>query len=64
MKEFDVACSQLEGIKLIEANAGTGKTDTIEGIFLRLILEKSMSIDQILVVTFTEAATNELKLRI
>jgi exodeoxyribonuclease V beta subunit len=64
MKEFDVAYSQLDGINLIDANAGTGKTYTIEGIFLRLILEKSLSIDQILVVTFTEAATNELKLRI
>lgn len=64
MKEFDVAHSQLDGINLIDADAGTGKTYTIEGIFLRLILEKSLSIDQILVVTFTEAVTNELKLRI
>jgi exodeoxyribonuclease V beta subunit len=54
----------LEGINLIEASAGTGKTYTIENLFLRLILEKQLQVDQILVVTFTNAATEELKDRI
>jgi len=54
----------LEGINLIEASAGTGKTYAIEGLFLRLILEKQLRVDQILVVTFTQAATEELKDRI
>jgi exodeoxyribonuclease V beta subunit len=54
----------LEGINLIEASAGTGKTYAIEGLFLRLILEKQLRVDQILVVTFTKAATEELKERI
>ena len=54
----------LEGINLIEASAGTGKTYTIEGLFLRLILENRLLVDQILVVTFTKAATEELRDRI
>ena len=53
-----------EGANLIEASAGTGKTHTITGLFLRLLLEKDLAVHQILVVTFTEAATEELKERI
>jgi exodeoxyribonuclease V beta subunit len=49
---------------LIEASAGTGKTYTITGLYLRLILEGERRVDQILVVTFTNAATEELKDRI
>ena len=64
MKEFDLLNAPLEGTNLIEASAGTGKTYTITGLFLRLVLEKNFSIDEILVVTFTEAATEELKDRI
>ncbi len=63
-KKFDLITSPVEGINLIEASAGTGKTYTIAGIFLRLLLEKQLGVDQILVVTFTEAATAELKERI
>lgn len=54
----------LSGLQLIEASAGTGKTHTITDLFLRLILEKALTIDQILVVTYTEAATGELRDRI
>lgn len=64
IKEFDLLNSPLEGTNLIEASAGTGKTYTIANLFLRLLVEKSLTIDQILVVTFTEAATGELKERI
>jgi exodeoxyribonuclease V beta subunit len=64
MKLFDPANTPLEGTNLIEASAGTGKTHTITGLFLRLILEKHFSVNQILVVTFTKAATEELKERI
>ena len=49
---------------LIEANAGTGKTYNIQNLYLRLILEKALEPSQILVVTFTEAATAELRDRI
>lgn len=61
---FDLLTSPLQGSNLIEAGAGTGKTYAITGLFLRLIIEQNLAVDQILVVTFTEAATEELKGRI
>ena len=64
IQNFDLLFNKLEGTNLIEASAGTGKTFTITGIFVRLLIEKGLTVDQILVVTFTEAATNELKERI
>jgi len=64
MKLFDPINTPLQGTNLIEASAGTGKTHTITGLFLRLILEKQFTVNQILVVTFTKAATEELKERI
>jgi exodeoxyribonuclease V beta subunit len=54
----------LEGINLIEASAGSGKTYSITELFVRLLLEKDLSVENILVVTYTVAATNELKARI
>jgi len=63
-KPFDIMNAPLNGTHLIEASAGTGKTYTIAGLYLRLILEKHLAVDQILVVTFTKAATEELKQRI
>lgn len=64
MKQFDILHSPLEGTNLVEASAGTGKTYTIAGLYLRLILERGLHVNDILVVTFTEAATGELKDRI
>ena len=64
IKGFDLLESPLEGTNLIEASAGTGKTYTISGLFLRLILEKGFSVNDILVVTYTVAATEELRDRI
>jgi len=64
MYKFDLKGTSLSGINLIEASAGTGKTYAITGLFLRLILEKGLPVDQILVVTFTKAATAELKEKI
>ena len=63
-KYFDLLNSPLEGTNLIEASAGTGKTYAIAGLFLRLLLEKNLSVNEILVVTFTVPATEELKDRI
>ncbi|WP_217555232.1 exodeoxyribonuclease V subunit beta [Vibrio metschnikovii] len=63
----------LHGARLIEASAGTGKTFTIAALYLRLLLGHGnadtrhptpLTVDQILVVTFTEAATAELRDRI
>ncbi|MGH7932367.1 MAG: UvrD-helicase domain-containing protein [Candidatus Binataceae bacterium] len=49
---------------IIEASAGTGKTFTIEHLLINLLLTTPATIDQILVVTFTEKATSELRARI
>ncbi len=64
MKQFDLISAPLCGTNLIEAGAGTGKTYAIESLFLRLIIENQLTVDQILVVTFTKAATEKLKERI
>ena len=53
----------LPGIKLIEASAGTGKTYAISNLYLRYVLA-GFTVDKILVVTFTNAATEELRGRI
>jgi exodeoxyribonuclease V beta subunit len=54
----------LNGINLIEASAGTGKTYAIAMLVLRFVVEKNLKIEQLLVVTFTKAATEELKDRV
>lgn len=54
----------LEGVRLIEASAGTGKTFTLATLFTRLVVEQGYRIGQILAVTFTDAATQELRKRI
>jgi len=54
----------LHGRQLIEASAGTGKTYTITTLYLRAVVESHKEVRQILVVTFTRAATDELRNRI
>lgn len=54
----------LSGTHLIEASAGTGKTWNIAALYTRLVVLEQMSVDKILVVTFTKAATAELKTRL
>lgn len=62
----------LQGTRLVEASAGTGKTYTLAALYLRLLLGlggeaaylRPLSVEEILVVTFTEAATEELRGRI
>ena len=65
-EEFELSRTPIgEGTMLIEASAGTGKTFTIAGLVLRLLLERpTLTIDRILVTTFTELATAELRGRI
>src|SRR5690625_7674946 len=48
---------------LVEASAGTGKTFALTGLVVRLVME-GVELKKILVVTFTNAATDELKTRI
>ena len=67
MKTLSIPDFPLYGQSLIEASAGTGKTFTITGLYNRLILghgRPRLGCDQILVVTFTRAATEELRGRI
>ena len=62
---FDLLSARLEpGVTLLEASAGTGKTYTLAGLFFRLIAEHDLDPGQILVSTYTEAATAELRDRI
>ncbi len=53
-----------QGINLLEASAGTGKTYAIAMLALRFVVEEELNIEQILIVTFTRAATKELKERV
>ncbi|MDE2176170.1 MAG: UvrD-helicase domain-containing protein [Betaproteobacteria bacterium] len=70
---LDALTLPLQGSRLIEASAGTGKTWTIAALYLRLVLghgdeatafARPLSPEQILVMTFTRAATRELAERI
>src|SRR5690348_1484501 len=60
----------LSGVRLVEASAGTGKTFTIATLYLRLVLEthpvlqRSLQPEEIVVATFTRAATAELAMRL
>ncbi len=63
-KKFIAEDVELSGSNLIEASAGTGKTYSIAIMVLRLILEKNILIQDILMVTFTNAAVAELEERI
>lgn len=64
MKALEPLNIPLSGVNLIEASAGTGKTYTITILYLRLVLEAGLPVESILAVTFTTAATAELKSRI
>lgn len=80
MNELNSYAFPLSGASLIEASAGTGKTYTIVNLYLRVLLghtpgqqepqqgtmnrDAAMGVDRILVVTFTNAATAELRERI
>ncbi len=61
---FDIKTAPLDRITLVEASAGTGKTYSIKHLVLRLIVERDIALDKILVMTFTKAATAELARRI
>ena len=54
----------LRGVQLIEASAGTGKTFTLATLVVRLVVEGGLRVGEILAVTYTEAATQELRKRI
>lgn len=64
MSEFRAASVELKGLNLIEASAGTGKTFTLAELYCRLITEHQLEVKNILVVTYTRAATEELRGRL
>jgi exodeoxyribonuclease V beta subunit len=66
VQPLDIRTATLDGVHLIEASAGTGKTYNIVSLYLRMLADPNgnASVENILVVTFTEAATTELKHRL
>lgn len=66
MNSFDVLSktTSLSHRLFLQASAGTGKTFVIEHLFVRLLIEKGLNIEDIVVLTFTRAATRELRSRI
>ncbi|WP_428355559.1 exodeoxyribonuclease V subunit beta [Methyloprofundus sp.] len=64
-QDFNPIATELKpGVNLLEASAGTGKTYAIAMLALRFVVEQNYTIDQLLIVTFTKAATKELKERV
>ncbi|WP_159820109.1 exodeoxyribonuclease V subunit beta [Colwellia sp. 20A7] len=64
LTNLDSSTIPLTGRHLIEASAGTGKTYNITRIYLRLLLERELKVEEILLMTFTKDATQELRGRI
>ena len=65
IRSLDLVSTEVSrGLTLIEASAGTGKTYAISMLVLRAVAELGVAIDKILIVTFTVAATEELRERI
>src|SRR6478735_6796844 len=51
----------VEGVQLIEASAGTGKTFTVATLYTRLVVEVGLPVSKLLAVTYTEAAAKDLR---
>ena len=64
MQPFSVEKLPLQGTYFIEASAGTGKTHAIGLLVIRLIVERGLPIDSLLLLTFTNKATYELMDRV
>jgi exodeoxyribonuclease V beta subunit len=62
--QFDVLQFELQGKKMIEASAGTGKTFSVAILVVRLLVETETDIKSILMMTFTKAAAAEMEERI
>ena len=64
METFDIAADLRPGTTLLEASAGTGKTWTIAALVTKHIASGDVRLDEMLVVTFTRAASQELRERV
>ncbi len=61
---FDIAADLRPGTTLLEASAGTGKTWTIAALVAKHVASGDTRLDEMLVVTFTRAASQELRERV
>lgn len=61
---FDVLAPLPRGTVVLEASAGTGKTWTVAALVVRVVAEGRARLDQVLAVTFSRAATAELRARV
>lgn len=61
---FELTGPLPDGVTVLEASAGTGKTYTLAALAARFIAEGAASLDELLIVTFTRAATSELRERV
>ena len=61
---FDLADPLPRGKLAIQASAGTGKTYTLADLATRFIADGRASASELLIVTFTRAATDELRSRV
>jgi exodeoxyribonuclease V beta subunit len=64
MEPFDLRGPLPSGTTLLEASAGTGKTYTVGALVARYVAEGHASLDQLLVITFGRAASQELRERV
>ena len=64
MESFDLAGPLPVGTTLLEASAGTGKTFTVAALVTRYVAEQGVPLDQLLVITFGRAASQELRERV
>ena len=64
MADFDIAAPLPTGTVLLEASAGTGKTWTIAALVARYVAEGAARLEEMLIITFGRAATQELRARV
>jgi exodeoxyribonuclease V beta subunit len=64
IESFDLTGPLPSGTTLLEASAGTGKTFTVAALVTRFVAEGAATLDQLLVITFGRAASQELRERV
>ena len=64
MTSFDITAPLPSGTTLIEASAGTGKTWTLSALVVRYVAEQGRPLEELLIVTFSRAASQELRERV
>ncbi|MGZ5403699.1 MAG: UvrD-helicase domain-containing protein, partial [Nocardioides sp.] len=64
IEPFDIRAPLPTGTTVLEASAGTGKTWTIGALVARFVAEDVATLDQMLIVTFGRAASQELRERV